>query len=188
MTTADNSPIPDYLARLRVDGRNFVVAGAGMGMGRQTSHALAQAYPSKPITMVVPFTPGTITDLVFRAPILHFAGRQARAGQATYAYEFAYPLPAPGRGAPHASDVPFIFGTTGAPHFARKIGSGPAVDLLSSAMMQAWGAFARDGNPGSAWPLFDAQRPQVMQFGPAHAAVGGLRGCDRLALWSAYTA
>jgi len=43
MTTADNSPIPDYLARLRVDGRNFVVAGAGMGMGRQTSHALAQA-------------------------------------------------------------------------------------------------------------------------------------------------
>lgn len=43
MTTADNSPIPDYLARLRVDGRNFVVAGAGMGMGRQTAHALAQA-------------------------------------------------------------------------------------------------------------------------------------------------
>lgn len=43
MTTADNSPIPDYLARLRVDGRKFVVAGAGMGMGRQTAHALAQA-------------------------------------------------------------------------------------------------------------------------------------------------
>ncbi|NCY16951.1 MAG: SDR family oxidoreductase [Actinobacteria bacterium] len=43
MTTADNSPIPDYLSRLRVDGRGFVVAGAGMGMGRQTAHALAQA-------------------------------------------------------------------------------------------------------------------------------------------------
>ena len=43
MTTADNSPVPDYLGRLRVDGRSFVVAGAGMGMGRQTAHALAQA-------------------------------------------------------------------------------------------------------------------------------------------------
>ena len=43
MTTADASPVPDYLARLRVDGRSFVVAGAGMGMGRQTAHALTQA-------------------------------------------------------------------------------------------------------------------------------------------------
>jgi tripartite-type tricarboxylate transporter receptor subunit TctC len=29
--------------------------------------ALAQAYPSKPITVYVPFAPGTITDLVFRS-------------------------------------------------------------------------------------------------------------------------
>jgi NAD(P)-dependent dehydrogenase (short-subunit alcohol dehydrogenase family) len=43
MTTADSSPVPDYLARLRLDGRNFLVVGAGQGMGRQTAHALAQA-------------------------------------------------------------------------------------------------------------------------------------------------
>ncbi len=43
MTTADASPIPDFLSRLRLDGRSYVVAGAGMGMGRQTAHALAQA-------------------------------------------------------------------------------------------------------------------------------------------------
>jgi NAD(P)-dependent dehydrogenase (short-subunit alcohol dehydrogenase family) len=43
MTTGDQSPVPDFLARLRVDGRTFVVAGAGVGMGRMTSHALAQA-------------------------------------------------------------------------------------------------------------------------------------------------
>ncbi len=43
MTTADRSEIPDYLDRLRLDGRHYVVAGAGQGMGRQTCHALAQA-------------------------------------------------------------------------------------------------------------------------------------------------
>lgn len=43
MTTADPSPIPDFLSRLRLDGRSYVVAGAGMGMGRQTAHALSQA-------------------------------------------------------------------------------------------------------------------------------------------------
>ena len=42
MTTADNTPIPDYQKLLRLDGKNYVVLGAGQGMGRQTSHALKQ--------------------------------------------------------------------------------------------------------------------------------------------------
>jgi NAD(P)-dependent dehydrogenase (short-subunit alcohol dehydrogenase family) len=47
MTTADDSPVPDYLGRLRLDGRSYVVVGAGQGMGRQTCHALAQAGASR---------------------------------------------------------------------------------------------------------------------------------------------
>ena len=46
MTTAkypDSSAIPDYASLLRLDGRGFVVLGAGDGMGRQSCHALAQA-------------------------------------------------------------------------------------------------------------------------------------------------
>jgi NAD(P)-dependent dehydrogenase (short-subunit alcohol dehydrogenase family) len=43
MTATDQSPIPDFLGRLRLDGRGYVVAGAGQGMGRHTCHALAQA-------------------------------------------------------------------------------------------------------------------------------------------------
>jgi NAD(P)-dependent dehydrogenase (short-subunit alcohol dehydrogenase family) len=39
----DRTEVPDYLARLRLDGRVFVVLGAGNGIGRQVSHALAQA-------------------------------------------------------------------------------------------------------------------------------------------------
>jgi NAD(P)-dependent dehydrogenase (short-subunit alcohol dehydrogenase family) len=35
--------IPDYLKLLRLDGRSFVVLGAGQGIGEATSYALAQA-------------------------------------------------------------------------------------------------------------------------------------------------
>lgn len=41
MTRSDDSEVPDYPARLRLDGRGFVVIGAGQGIGRQASHALA---------------------------------------------------------------------------------------------------------------------------------------------------
>ena len=47
MTTGDDSPIPDYLSKLRLDGRSYVVAGAGVGMGRHSTHALAQAGAQK---------------------------------------------------------------------------------------------------------------------------------------------
>lgn len=53
MTTADSTPVPDYLGRLRLDGREYVVVGAGQGMGRQTCHALVQAGAAKVICVDV---------------------------------------------------------------------------------------------------------------------------------------
>lgn len=47
MVATDESPVPNYLDLLRLDGRNYVVVGAGQGMGRQTCHALAQAGAAK---------------------------------------------------------------------------------------------------------------------------------------------
>jgi len=41
MPPADESPVPDYPGLLRLDGRRFLVLGAGQGIGRQTAHALA---------------------------------------------------------------------------------------------------------------------------------------------------
>jgi NAD(P)-dependent dehydrogenase (short-subunit alcohol dehydrogenase family) len=42
MTRTDDSDVPDYASKLRLDRRNFVVIGAGQGIGRQATHALAQ--------------------------------------------------------------------------------------------------------------------------------------------------
>ncbi|GAA2640555.1 SDR family NAD(P)-dependent oxidoreductase [Streptomyces spororaveus] len=37
----DSSPVPDYAALHRLDGRRLVLLGAGNGIGRQSAHALA---------------------------------------------------------------------------------------------------------------------------------------------------
>jgi NAD(P)-dependent dehydrogenase (short-subunit alcohol dehydrogenase family) len=42
VTRTDDSAVPDYASRLRLDGRRFVVLGAGQGIGPQVSHALSQ--------------------------------------------------------------------------------------------------------------------------------------------------
>ena len=41
MTRADDTPIADYARMLRLDGRRYVILGAGQGIGRQACHALA---------------------------------------------------------------------------------------------------------------------------------------------------
>ncbi len=43
MTSADDTPVPSYPDQLRLDGRCFILIGAGQGIGRQTAHALSQA-------------------------------------------------------------------------------------------------------------------------------------------------
>lgn len=43
MSSNTASVAPDYLSLLRLDGRGFVVLGAGQGIGEQAVHALAQA-------------------------------------------------------------------------------------------------------------------------------------------------
>jgi para-nitrobenzyl esterase len=130
------------------------------------------------------------TDLVFRAPIVHQAARHARIGAPTYAYEFAHSLPAPGRGSPHASDVPFVFGTTGHPHLARKVGNGSSVQALSTLMLDAWAAFVRSGDPATErlpWPAWTSQREATARFTTASScSVTALDRCDQLRVFQAF--
>jgi NAD(P)-dependent dehydrogenase (short-subunit alcohol dehydrogenase family) len=43
----DRAPVPDYLRLLDLSGRQYLVVGAGQGIGRQVCHALAQAGASR---------------------------------------------------------------------------------------------------------------------------------------------
>ena len=43
MPTPERSTVADYRNPARLDGRGFVVLGAGQGIGRQSAHALAQS-------------------------------------------------------------------------------------------------------------------------------------------------
>lgn len=60
MTRSDNTPVPDYPGLLRLDRRNFVVLGAGQGIGRQATHALASAGAR---TFCVDLDPGLAADI-----------------------------------------------------------------------------------------------------------------------------
>jgi para-nitrobenzyl esterase len=80
----------------------------------------------------------------------------------TYAYRFDWRSPMAGGalGACHGLEIPFVFGNQRLPGLEEFAGSGPEVDRLAERVMDAWIAFAREGNPGTeafSWPAFDAK-------------------------------
>ncbi len=100
---------------------------------------------------VLPVWLAVYTDIVFRLRARACAERHAATGQPVYLYEFAHPLAPPAHGVPHTAEIPFVFGTFGAPFFAGKSGTGPAEAALSVAMLRAWARFAHEGTPGEGW-------------------------------------
>jgi NAD(P)-dependent dehydrogenase (short-subunit alcohol dehydrogenase family) len=60
MTRTDDTEVPDFPGRLRLDGRGVVVLGAGQGIGRQATHALAQAGAR---VLAVDLDPGLAEDV-----------------------------------------------------------------------------------------------------------------------------
>ena len=88
----------------------------------------------------------------------------------SYVFDWATPIGEGALGAPHGIDVGFVFGTYDVnPQSAAFSGRGPAADALSDAMMNAWTAFARTGNPSSdglgEWPTYDTENRSTMMIG-----------------------
>lgn len=135
--------------------------------------ALITGYRASREALGLPASPRAVLraiegDLRFRIPSTRFAEAHVRAGGSAHSYLFCHGSPGlrGELGACHALELPFVFGSLSAPNQARFAGSGPAVEALSRAMMQAWTSFARTGDPScealGTWPTFepDADGPQ----------------------------
>lgn len=77
----------------------------------------------------------------------------------------------------HGAELPFVFGTAGG-----KMAFTPAERKLSDAMMAAWGAFVRSGDPSAgagapAWPAFGSGGRQLVLDTPLAVAPPGPAMC-----------
>jgi para-nitrobenzyl esterase len=112
------------------------------------------------------------TDRIFRIPAIRTAEAQLPHQRDVFMYLYSWESPGFGGifGACHAIEIAFVFGCTDLPGGDHFVGKGPAVDRLAELTMDAWLAFAKNGDPAhpglGAWPRYDAQRRATMEFGP----------------------
>jgi len=139
-------------------------------------------------------TPGQILmdlggDELFRMPSLRLAELREAAGHPAYVYQFDWQSPAPGFGACHGLELPFVFDNfaewKGAPML--KGLQRNRVALLARAIQQAWIAFVRNGDPNHAeiphWEPYTTARRTTLRIDTALEAVGDLAGAAKRARW-----
>lgn len=126
------------------------------------------------------------SDRVFRVHSLRLADRQA-AHAPTFTYLFGWGSPAMRGwlGACHGLEIAFVFGNQGRGELAAFTGAGPEADALAEAMMDAWLAFARTGDPSTpslAWPAHDPATRPTMVFAATSGVEHAPREQERAAL------
>lgn len=91
-------------------------------------------------------------------------------------YEFGWP--APGLGAVHAVEVPFVFDTLDKDSrlFGPLLGADPP-QPLADAMHSAWVSFAATGDPG--WPDYSTAGRSTIYFGTDSRLVNDPRAWER---------
>jgi para-nitrobenzyl esterase len=111
------------------------------------------------------------SDVRFRIGSVRWAANQRKAGGNAWLYLFTHASPARrgALGSCHALEMPFVFGTLGAPTQDKFAGTGADVERLSREMMDAWLAFAATGDPAhpsiAPWSQYDAETRPTMIFG-----------------------
>jgi para-nitrobenzyl esterase len=144
--------------------------------GDQRAAALA-AYDPEGSGNLVAMRSKVGRDQTMLEPARFVAASFAAQGVPSYEFRFDYvgealKARAPG-GAPHASEIPFVFDTYGAPYIAMvsptHSGEATPKDLAVARTMQSyWLNFARTGDPNGpglpAWPRYDPKADQLMLF------------------------
>ncbi|HEY4942106.1 MAG TPA: carboxylesterase/lipase family protein [Rhizomicrobium sp.] len=110
------------------------------------------------------------TDHTFFVPATRLLDAQAaHAPVYGYRFDWASPMLGGALGSCHALEIGFVFGTMRLKGAAPFFGSGEEAEALSDAMMEAWIAFAKSGNPSNdisgAWLRYEPKKRATMIFG-----------------------
>jgi para-nitrobenzyl esterase len=111
------------------------------------------------------------SDVRFRIGSVRWALDQRAAGGGAWVYLFTHASPARrgALGSCHALEMPFVFGTLGAPTQDKFAGTGADVERLSREMMDSWLSFAGAGDPAhpsiAPWSQYEAEKRPTMIFG-----------------------
>jgi len=111
------------------------------------------------------------TDRVFRIPAIRLAEAQGAHRSETFMYLFTWESPGFGGllGSCHAIELPFVFDGFDLPGIEHFSGTGPEARQLGEQTMDAWLAFARDGDPSHdglpGWPRYEPPRRATMELG-----------------------
>jgi len=128
-----------------------------------------------------------ITDYLFRIPTIQFLEAQSTHQVNTYNYIFTWSSSAfDGKlGACHAIEIPFVFNTLDVPKIAGFASRSPETEAISSKTMDAWIAFARNGNPNHdgipKWAPYDIERRSTMLIGKEFKVVEKFLDKERVA-------
>ena len=111
------------------------------------------------------------SDRLMVEPARYMAALVAQGGSPAYLYRFSYVAESMRRewpGAPHATEIPFVFDTVRARYEAKLT---PADQATAEAANTYWVNFAKTGSPGSAkgvaWPRYDPKTGVLLDFGAA---------------------
>lgn len=147
-------------------------------VGEDSAISLLQAYEGSPFER----WNAIMTDHTFAVPASRLAESQgAHAPVFAYRFDWRSPLLGGLLGACHALELGFVFGTYNEKRAGLFFGSGAKADALSAAMMDAWIAFARGGDPG--WPRYDTAKRATMIFGDGDPHVVNAPDDVRRAAW-----
>jgi para-nitrobenzyl esterase len=127
-----------------------------------------------------------MTDHTFFIPAARLLESQAaHAPVFGYRFDWTSPMMDGALGACHALELGFMFGTLRVKGAAPFFGSGKAAEDVSNAMMDAWIAFAKTGDPSGdgSWPRYDAAKRATMIFGDGQPHTTSAPNEERRRAW-----
>ncbi len=162
-TARPGDPTPPFMP---VGAQDWPAALAGIAarvdtLVGATAHEMAAFQPMTPENRAGLLAVG---DALFSTPTRDYAAAAEAAGRDAFVYRFDWLSPAPGRGACHCLELPFLLGRSGAWDDAPMLaGADPAaIAALTATMQRAWVGFVRDGDPG--WPAWRRAAPLAMSL------------------------